>query len=81
MLDRVVVCEEREIEHALRWAARDLGLLIEGSAAVALAPALSPESLLGTPTSGDTVVVLTGRNIDVERLGRVLSQDGWIGPP
>ncbi|MEO8878361.1 MAG: pyridoxal-phosphate dependent enzyme [Polyangiaceae bacterium] len=58
----VVVVEERCILHAMNHAARELGLVLEGSAAAALAPILegAPEEIRG----GDVVVVLTGRNTD-----------------
>jgi threonine dehydratase len=68
VLDRVVVVAESEIQEAIRFAVRELGLVIEGSAAVALVPLLATAF---TPAMGDTVVVLTGRNIDADRLKRV----------
>jgi threonine dehydratase len=67
----VVVVTEAQIEEALRVAFREFGLVIEGSAAAALAPVLAglpPE--LGS--EGDVVVVLTGRNVDPERLMRIV---------
>lgn len=61
-----LVVSERDIASAMLWAQNELGLVIEGSAAAALVPFLSglPESLRG----GDVVCVLTGRNVDPERL-------------
>jgi threonine dehydratase len=66
----VVVVSEPEIAAAMAHAYRDLGVVVEGSAAVALVPVLSglPEELRG----GDLVVVLTGRNVDDERLEAAL---------
>jgi threonine dehydratase len=66
----VVVVSEGAIARALAYAYRDLGLVLEGSAATALVPVLEglPEPIRG----GDVVCVLTGRNIDVARLQRVL---------
>jgi threonine dehydratase len=62
----VVVVTETQIAAAMEHAYRDLGLVLEGSAAAALAPVLAglPEPVRG----GDLVVVLTGRNVDARRL-------------
>lgn len=62
----VVVVTEAQIASAMGYAMRDLGIVLEGSAAAALAPVLAglPVSVRG----GDLVVVLTGRNVDPERL-------------
>jgi threonine dehydratase len=62
----VVVTEEPQIKQAMAYAHRGMGLVLEGSAATALAPVLFglPEPLRG----GDVLVVLTGRNVDPERL-------------
>ena len=69
----VVVVTEPDIAAAMAYAHRDLGLVLEGSAAVALVPILRglPDPLRG----GDVVVVLTGRNVDPERMARVLAGD------
>lgn len=50
-----LVVSEDSIADAMKWAAKELGLVIEGSAAAALAPVLE-----GFETD---VVVLTGRNV------------------
>ena len=62
----VVVVSEAAIARAMAHAFKDLGLVIEGSAAVALVPLLDglPEALRG----GDVVALLTGRNVDTDRL-------------
>lgn len=67
----VVVATEGQIAMAMAHAYREMGLVLEGTAAVALAPVLYglPEELRG----GDLVVVLTGRNVDRERLETVLA--------
>jgi threonine dehydratase len=69
----VVVVTERAIAEAVAFAVKELGLVIEGSAACALAPVLAglPEPLR-LPGGGDFVVVLTGRNIDREVLAGTL---------
>jgi threonine dehydratase len=69
VLAGAVVATEAEIAVAMRFAFRDLGLVLEGSAAVALAAA---ESAMAPLAAGDVVVVLTGRNVDPERLARLV---------
>jgi threonine dehydratase len=70
----VVVATEAQIAAAMVYAYSDMGLVIEGSAAAALAPVLFglPEPVRG----GDLVVVLTGRNVDPARLETVLRANG-----
>jgi threonine dehydratase len=67
----VNVVTEASIARAIAFAVRELGLVIEGSAACALAPIL--EGLPLPLAGGDVVVVLTGRNIDRERIDRALA--------
>jgi threonine dehydratase len=69
----IVVSEEQIIE-AMRFAFHELGLVVEGSAAAALAPVLAglPPEVLPADMTGDIVVVLTGRNVDRERLARLV---------
>jgi threonine dehydratase len=66
----VIVVGEASIARAMVHAYRDMGLVVEGGAAAALAPVLGglPNPLRG----GDVVVVLTGRNVDSERLEALL---------
>jgi threonine dehydratase len=68
----VCVVSEAQIAAAMGYAYGDMGLVLEGTAALALAPVLFglPEGLRG----GDIVVVLTGRNIDPDRLDAVLAR-------
>jgi threonine dehydratase len=74
VIDTALVCTEAEIASAMRWGFFELGLVLEGSAAVSLVPWLAPEPALRTSsTESDTVLVLTGRNVDPERLVRVVS--------
>jgi threonine dehydratase len=60
---------EDEIEAAIRFLATQAGLIVEASAAVALAPVLSGRLPSGP---GTTVVVLTGRNIEPAMLAKFL---------
>lgn len=70
----VVVPSEAQIAAAMVYAYRDMGLVIEGSAAAALAPVLFglPEPVRG----GNLVAVLTGRNVDPARLESLLKASG-----
>ena len=71
----VVVVSEVAIAHAMGFALHELGLVLEGSAATSLVPVLAglPKSLVGSDASAgaDVVVVLTGRNVDRDRLLRL----------
>jgi threonine dehydratase len=73
----VIVVDEARIGAAMAHAYQDMGLVLEGTAAVALAPVLFglPEPVRG----GDLVVVLTGRNVDPERLEAIASSAGAAG--
>ena len=61
---------EHDVASAMRHLAREHGLVVEGSAAVALAAVLGG----GLPSvAGATAVVVTGRNIDLSLLAEVLA--------
>jgi threonine dehydratase len=66
-----LVLGEEHIGAAMAHAYKDMGLILEGTAALALAPVLF--GLPGALRGGDLVVVLTGRNVDPERLEAVAS--------
>lgn len=68
----VIVVSEEQIAAAMVHAYRDMGLVLEGSAAAALVPALC--GLPDPARGGDLVVVLTGRNVDSERLEGLLAR-------
>jgi threonine dehydratase len=70
VLAGAIVVTEDEIANALRFAFHELGLVVEGSAAAALVPALggSAASLRDGTERVDLVVVLTGRNVDRDAL-------------
>lgn len=68
----VIVVDEEQIAAAMVHAHRNMGLVVEGSAAAALVPVL-----FGVPEParrGDLVVMLTGRNVDSDRLDNLLSR-------
>jgi threonine dehydratase len=66
----IVVATEAQIAAAMVHTYRDMGLVVEGSAAAALVPILFglPKAIRG----GDLVVVLSGRNVDPERIEAVM---------
>jgi threonine dehydratase len=68
----VAVVDESQVAVAMLHAYREMGLVVEGSAALALAPVLSglPEPLRG----GDLVIVLTGRNVDPDYLDALIER-------
>jgi len=74
----VAVVTEADLAGAMVRAYRDLGLVIEGASAAALAPVLLPEGLPEPLRSGegggDLVVVLTGRNVDSDRLDMLMKR-------
>jgi threonine dehydratase len=72
-----LVCTEDEIAAAMRFAVVELGLVLEGSAAVALAAALEPAA--HAEESGPEVILLTGRNVDLDRLVRTLGPSPGAG--
>lgn len=75
VLAGAVVVTEEEIARAIRFSYDELGLVIEGSAAAALVPAINGNAAAlrrGTEQMS-LVVVLTGRNIDRARLSRIVA--------
>lgn len=68
-LHSVEIVSEAAIGEAIAWMARHQGLVIEGSAAAAVAVLLQQRPV---PGDGELCVVLTGRNIDHQRLRRLL---------
>jgi len=74
VLAGAIVVTEEEIANAMRFGVRELGLTLEGSAAVGLAAVLGapPPPERFAHEGGDLVVVLTGRNVDPDRLARVV---------
>lgn len=70
-VDRVVLVSESEIRAAMRWAVDALGLLIEGGGAVGIA---ALRSGVVTPDERPTAVVISGGNLDLETVQRVLCE-------
>ena len=65
----VASVSEREIEEAIRFLARAHGIVAEGAGAAGVAGVLSGRVERG---EGPLVVVVTGRNIALERLAQLL---------
>jgi threonine dehydratase len=66
----VVTVSEAEIEDAMRFLARDHGVVAEGAGAVAAAGVRAGRVV---PGEGAVVVVVSGRNVALDRLARVLA--------
>jgi threonine dehydratase len=70
-LHSVEVVAEESLAEAMRLMARGHGMVVEGSAAAGLAALVEQKPL---PGDGPVCVVITGRNIDRERLREVLAR-------
>lgn len=69
----IVTVTEDEIGDAIRFLAREHGLIVEGSGAVGVAALLQGRVALD---GGPTAVVLTGRNISPKLLAALLNEQG-----
>ncbi len=68
-VDRIVLVSEAEIAAAMRWLISDAGWLVEGGGSVGIAALLA-----GTiPQDKKTAVVISGGNVDMEVVRRVLT--------
>jgi threonine dehydratase len=76
-LSRIVLTGEDEVRAAVAYAYTRLGLYVEPSAAVVIAAALGGQ----VPIEDDTVLVITGSNLDPALLDEVLSSSGDIRRP
>jgi threonine dehydratase len=65
----MLTVDEDQIAAAMRWFASEHGLVVEGSGAVGMAAVLAE----GVPSDGPTVVIVTGRNVALDTLARVLT--------
>lgn len=72
-VDQVVVVEEEDIAAAMKFMVSDHGWIVEGGGAVGVAALMSGV----IPAAGrETMVVISGGNVDVETLNGVLSRRG-----
>jgi len=71
-VDRVALVSEAEIESAVRWMIDRHGYLVEPSAAAPVAAILSGKA---GRFSSPVAVVLTGRNVSIETVRRILAGD------
>ena len=69
LVDEVVLVDEEQIAHAMRWALEVPHLLLEGSAVLGIA-ALNPGVL--DVTGRNVAIVTTGRNVSLETLRSIL---------
>lgn len=68
LLDDIVLVEEADLAAAMVWMLREHGWVIEGSAAVGIAALFSGR----VQAEGPTVIIVTGGNVDFERLQQVI---------
>ena len=68
-VERLVAVTEEQIADGIRYLAREHGLIAEGSGAVPVAAILAGV----IPVTGQTVAVISGRNITLQTLASVLS--------
>jgi threonine dehydratase len=71
VLDDLRLVEEDRVPDAIRELYRNEGLVVEGAGAVGVAAALAG----ALPGGGAVVIVLSGGNIDGERLARILVEE------
>lgn len=69
--DEIRLVEETEIRQAMRWMVREHGLIVEGSAAAAVAGCLQDPVI---ETTGPVVVFISGRNIAMDTVRDVLCE-------
>ncbi len=75
-LDEIVTVDEDEIARTILWLEREEGARVEGAGAVAAAALLSGAAREFLPRTGPVVVILSGRNIDPERLAQLRADAG-----
>lgn len=71
-LDEALAVTDAEIAHAIRFALTELGMVVEPGGAVALAALLAGRLQLG---GKDALIVLSGGNIDMPLLARLLQEN------
>jgi threonine dehydratase len=73
LVDEHVLVSEGEIRSAMLFASGSLGILLEGGGAVGLAAVLSRRFVLGGEMgTGSVAVVLSGGNISLSRLQKLM---------
>jgi threonine dehydratase len=73
LIEQVLVVPEADVRRALGWLLVEEQLLVEGSAAIAIAPLLNGQLHAGGKT---VAAILTGRNLDVGLLQNILAEVG-----
>ena len=72
LIDQVLVVPEADVHRAVGWLLAEEQLLVEGSAAIAVAPLLNGQ----LDIAGKTVAaILTGRNLDAGLLQQILAEE------
>jgi threonine dehydratase len=71
VVDDVVVVDEEQIAAAMRWLLREHRLVVEGSAATAVAAIRA--GLMGSLVGKHVVAILTGRNVAYETLREIIA--------
>jgi len=69
LVDSIVLVDEDAIASAMRWLVSEHGWIGEGGGVVGIAALLTE----AVPPGGKTAVVVSGGNVDVDRLAKVLS--------
>lgn len=72
LIDEVLVVPEADVRRAVGWLLAEEQLLVEGSAAIAIAPLLNGQLDLGGKKG---VAILTGRNLDIGLLQAILAEE------
>ena len=67
-VSRLISVTEQQIAEAIRYLAREHGIIAEGSGAAPVAAILAG----AIPVNGHTVAIITGRNITLQALADVL---------
>jgi len=69
-VDEIILVSEEDIKQAIKFSLEKLGILIEGSATVAIASILNKK---WKPSGKNVYLIISGRNIDIQHAKEVLS--------
>lgn len=72
-IDEVILVSEQEIKNALKWILEQHQYLIDPTAAASVAAAFHMKKI-----SGPTVIILTGRNVGIDVIKRILNETSTI---